>query len=512
MYLSRSDATPNTNIGGIAMTRFLQSTAILALVLLGVVHSDGALNEPERRVRLGTCGGSQCAWCGDPNSENFFEAICPAGATTQDACGTDLSCDADAGGTCALATGTSFSGELVMMVDDAPCGAPTGACDHGNGAVTKLAFCGQRADNSAFTIATTRINCCRRATAPTGNVACGALADSCFPRGNPFLCDQLHGNCSDTSSCCVSEDIIPNASWLGLQIFPPTMAAALQLAVPGSGLPVMISATDLGRQDHSADGQPSVQRYAVQASFVTPPSGFSTTFPDCTVTQGATPPPHATCDFCGDGEIDPGEQCDDGVANGSAASCCDTSCHPKACGVTPIGGKALLVTDAADATKRKIVFVSTDPGIDTTVGTGVDPVTNGASFQLYNVNGSGESVCLPLVAGSWAAKGKPPTLGYAYKDTAALSGPCKTAKVKGGKVLKVSCTAKLEPIAYSLDEATQGSLAVRFTSGATTYCATCGGEKTADTGTDPPNAGGKGRFKSKNATAVPCPAAPAPCP
>jgi hypothetical protein len=487
----------------------IRSIAILALVLLGVARSDGALNEPERRVRLGTCGADHCVWCQDQ-----FDAFCPAvGATIvhDDQCNIDLSCDVAE--TCALTTGASFSGELVMMVDDAPCGAATGACDRGNGAVTKLAFCGKRADNSTFTIATTKMNCCRQAASPTGNVACGAVADGCFPRGNPFLCDQEHGNCtSDLASCCVSEDIIPDASWLGLQIFPPPMAAALRVAVPGGGLPVMTSASDLGRQDHQADGQPSVQRYAVEASFVTPPSDFSAVFPDCTVTQGIAPAPHATCDFCGDGEVDPGEECDDGASNGSAASCCDASCKTKPCGAAPVGGKLLLVKDNADATKRKVVFVSMDPAIDTTVGAGVDPVTNGASFQLYNANGSGESVCLPLPSASWESKGKPPTPSYSYKDPTAAAGPCKAVKVKHGKLLKVICIAKLKPIAYSLDEPTQGTMAVRFTSGSTTYCATFGGDKTVDSGTDPPNSHGKGRFKSKNATAVPCPSAPAPCP
>jgi hypothetical protein len=63
-----------------------------------------------------------------------------------------------------------------------------------------------------------------------------------------------------------------------------------------------------------------------------------------------------------------------------------------------------------------------------------------------------------------------------------------------------------------LDEPAQESLAVRFTSGATRYCAVFGGDVTKDSGTDPPNAGGKGKFKAKNAPApLACPVAP-PCP
>src|SRR6186997_1808356 len=106
-----------------------RSTVILAVVLLGVVRTDGALNEPERRVRLGTCGTDHCVWCGDQT-----DAFCPAAGATivhDDVCNVDRSCDVDAA--CALDAGTSFTGELVMMVDDAPCGAATGACDRGNG-------------------------------------------------------------------------------------------------------------------------------------------------------------------------------------------------------------------------------------------------------------------------------------------------------------------------------------------------------------------------------------------
>jgi len=487
-----------------------RSTVILALVLLGVARTDGALNEPERRIRLGTCGGEHCVWCDDQ-----FDAFCPASGATivhDDQCNLDFSCDV--GDACALDAGTSFSGELVMMVDDAPCGAATGVCDRGNGAVTKLAFCGKRADDTTFNIATTKIDCCRQAASPTGNVACGAVADACFPRGNPFLCDQEHGNCSgELTSCCMSEDIIPDASWLGLQIFAAPMADALRLAVPGSGLPVMTASTDLGLEDHQADGQPSIQRYAVEVSFVTPPSDFDAPGPDCQVTQAGTPTLDATCDFCGDGEVDPGESCDDGSANGTAQSCCDPDCALIPDCTTAIGGKVLFVKDNAGPTKRKIVFVSKDPAIDTTAGSGIDPATNGASFQLYNANGSGESVCLPLPGGSaWTTKGQPSAPRFSYKDPTSTAGPCTIARVKNGKLLKVVCLSKTQPIAYSLDEPTQDTLAVRFVSGATTYCATFGGDLVVDSGTDPPNAGGKGKFKAKKATAVPCPPAPVPCP
>src|SRR5262249_59607788 len=125
-----------------------------------------------------------------------------------------------------------------------------------------------------------------------------------------------------------------------------------------------------------------------------------------------------------------------------------------------------------------------------------------------------ESVCfaLPSAANSWVRKGRAPTPSYAYGDPDAAAGPCKVVKVKHGKLLRVVCVAKSKSIPYTLDEPTQGTLAVRFTSGVTTYCATFGGDRSVDSGTDPPNRGGKGKFKSRDAVAVPCARAPAPCP
>ena len=71
----------------------------------------------------------------------------------------------------------------------------------------------------------------------------------------------------------------------------------------------------------------------------------------------------------------------------------------------------------------------------------------------------------------------------------------------------------MRPIAYSLDEPAQGALAVRFTSGDTTWCAVFGGRILRDSGTDPPIAGGRGQFSAKDAARPgTCPLAPVSCP
>lgn len=192
-----------------------------------------------------------------------------------------------------------------------------------------------------------------------------------------------------------------------------------------------------------------------------------------------------------------------------------TGTPPPAPAATPIviavGGKQLVVKDRPlDATKRSISFLTRDATVDPS---GIDPLVDGATVQLYNANGSGESVCvaLPSVAASWRASGPPPRTTYRYKDSLATNGPCKAAAVKRG-MLQVSCLAKRSPIAYSLDEPSQGALAVRFTSGATTWCAVFGGSVRRDSGTDPPVDGGRGQFSAKDAPApLGCPPAPA-CP
>jgi hypothetical protein len=180
----------------------------------------------------------------------------------------------------------------------------------------------------------------------------------------------------------------------------------------------------------------------------------------------------------------------------------------------PVSGASLLLKDrATDATRRTLSFVAKDAAISTAPSS-LDPVANGATVQVYNANGSGESLCLslPSAGGSWTARGDASQPRYGYRDALAVNGPCKTASMKNGK-LKLSCTAKHSPIAYSLDEPSQGAMAVRVTSGVTTWCALFGGRVRRDSGTNPPVIGGRGQFRATNAPPpATCPPAPIGCP
>jgi hypothetical protein len=172
---------------------------------------------------------------------------------------------------------------------------------------------------------------------------------------------------------------------------------------------------------------------------------------------------------------------------------------------TPISGTQLLITDHPKVAKRKIVFVSKDLKIDTTAGSGIDPAADGAFFQVFNNAGGGDAVCFDLPARGWADKVKRSKTTFKYTDPKSAFGPCKVALVKDAKLLTVICLAKVQPIAYSLDEPAQMSVAVRFGSGTTEYCTVFGGTVAKDTANK--------KFRAKDAAApATCPVPPATCP
>jgi hypothetical protein len=185
-----------------------------------------------------------------------------------------------------------------------------------------------------------------------------------------------------------------------------------------------------------------------------------------------------------------------------------------------VNADGLLMVDAPDATKRKFNFKSGDVTILTAPSSPLpgpravmaNPVVDGATLQIYNTNGTGESVCVPLpsAGGSWVAiQGKKGVL-YKYKDNLGLHGPCKQVTFGPGQ-LKLKCGAKFQPLAYSLDEPQQGSVAVLFITGETRYCAQAAGGAVV---LDRPVVGTKtGQFKGRKGKGpAKCPAPPVTCP
>jgi hypothetical protein len=170
-----------------------------------------------------------------------------------------------------------------------------------------------------------------------------------------------------------------------------------------------------------------------------------------------------------------------------------------------VTGAKLLVTDPGAPTRRRLTFLTTDAAIDTSAATGFDPVADGAFLQVYNASGGGDAVCLPLPATHWSAHGNLATPTYRYKDRTFAAGPCRGGVARHGTRIRIACQATTQPIGYSLDEPSQGSIAVRFRSGTTDYCTVFGGTVVRDKPND--------RFDARNAPApAACPPPPVPCP
>ena len=172
----------------------------------------------------------------------------------------------------------------------------------------------------------------------------------------------------------------------------------------------------------------------------------------------------------------------------------------------PVAGTKLLIRDNHDnPAKRRLVFRATDEVLNTEPGVGVNPGADGAYLHVYNTAGTGDSACIALPAVNWVQKGLAGALVYRYADPSYAIGPCSKVSVKQGKIIKASCKAWLQPIAYTLDEIEQGSVAVRFVSGDVVYCAHFeGAAVTAD---------GSRRFVARFAPApATCPAPVGACP
>ena len=159
-------------------------------------------------------------------------------------------------------------------------------------------------------------------------------------------------------------------------------------------------------------------------------------------------------------------------------------------------GKKMLVKDPGDPTKRFITFLAKDERIQSPApGSIHDPRLAGATFRIWNPT-TLEEATFSLPAGpDWLAIGTPPGVkGYRYKDKTGTN-PCRKALLRHQKKLTVTCKAKSGAIPFTLDEPTQGSLAVSLQAGGSApQCASFGGLVIADQ---------TGLFKAKGAPGKP---------
>ena len=143
-------------------------------------------------------------------------------------------------------------------------------------------------------------------------------------------------------------------------------------------------------------------------------------------------------------------------------------------------GKKLLLSHRTSGAERAI-FIGTGDVVPPSPGGADDPTLAGATVLIQNP-ATGESGTLSLPAARWRRTGA----GYAYKGDAHQAGTVKVGLFRSGKI-KVTAT----DTAITLDEASQGNLAVVVTSGGEHYCARFGGRIVRD---EPAT------FSAKNAT------------
>jgi hypothetical protein len=118
-----------------------------------------------------------------------------------------------------------------------------------------------------------------------------------------------------------------------------------------------------------------------------------------------------------------------------------------------------------------------------------------------------EVATIPLPASHWTAIGVPPGAGgYEYRDQG-TSGPCRLVRVRPRKQMRASCAGTLGTIPFSLDEVSQGTLAIGVQLGsAERQCATWAGASVVkDVGFTGPATVGVFRARRVNATLGACP-------
>jgi hypothetical protein len=172
-------------------------------------------------------------------------------------------------------------------------------------------------------------------------------------------------------------------------------------------------------------------------------------------------------------------------------------------GDVPISGKRLVLKDRSLPSRRSITFGSTDARAVNGINPFVRPDVQGAFLHVYNPT-TGESTCMPLPAGGWVHTGSLDDF-FAYVDAEFVNGPCRTARLTRNGRINARCRGA--SIAYTLDEASQGSVAVSLNLGNARYCTVFDGPSIrADSGAG-------GRFIARNTEApTACPPPPVSCP
>jgi cysteine-rich repeat protein len=225
----------------------LASLAIVFTLVTGRVFAGGALPDA-RKVILGRC----------PSGESCFENI----FTGEARCDPETECRIDATDT--------FTGELVLAVDEGPC--------PGRGGRVTMGLAARLRDGTTFSV-----------TPLTFDLCDVDVQTACIDSNHttPFYCT--------TDATGFGEAHLPGASWLTLHPLPEGIGEQIRSHFPqGNGTPVIVEAEDCSLAEGSPDpndGQPVTKRYCVKGHMVQLPVPLT---PGCdpgeTCLAGTIPP------------------------------------------------------------------------------------------------------------------------------------------------------------------------------------------------------------------------------
>jgi len=410
--------------------------ALAGFVLcLGTGPAEAGAPGPRARLfRVGSCGagGPQCQWeCNAPDPRQLPK------------CG---------GGTrCAVDGAQAFVAHLVVTVDDAACSLEAG------GARVTLGLRGRRSNGSEFTVPDRTFDLCGVDVAcagcdmtlcPEGGVTC--------PRSRVYLCN---GDAREGETARASEsNLAALETWLGSesgaepgQLLPPDMEADLKAAFPGAtGRPLVVTAKEIEseRQDHVADGSPSVRGFCIKVWFTR--SAYDVDVP--ALPSVAAPSSVTSVDCvgpCGDTKRDPGEGCDDG--NAGRLDGCDEQCRA-VCGAPrtdcrrstpPIRSRLLLENRPRDQEDLLRWTYGQDP-VTTADDFGDPPADDDYVLCVYDESGETPKPILVAVAAGGQACSSPPCWrgvgerGFAYEDHAASPHGVKRLRLRAGSETRIA--------------------------------------------------------------------------
>jgi uncharacterized delta-60 repeat protein len=170
--------------------------------------------------------------------------------------------------------------------------------------------------------------------------------------------------------------------------------------------------------------------------------------------------------FCGNGIVEPGEDCDDG--NTASGDCCSPACEPPS-GCRAAGKSLIVIKESGTAAKDTLVWKWTKGDATSLAELGQPTGTTSYSLCLYAGTTALASLVIPADAMKWSAIG---TIGFKYSDPSGAAEGVRKVILKSGAAGKAKALLKGKgsPLPDNLLPVPALPLAVQLVNGDTNLC------------------------------------------